>query len=264
MPTFTADGIDLSYRDSGGEGTPVVLLHGFPFRSEMWDPQFEGLGGKFRLIAPDLRGFGRSALPEPDGYSMAAFAGDVAALLNHLQIPRVVLGGLSMGGYIGFEFLRRHPDRVTALVLADTRPDADAPEVRARREAQQKQVREASGASLVTPMTQAILSEETRAERPEVVAALKATMDQDDRSWIGGLEAMKNRTDSTADLDAISVPTLIVVGEHDALAPPDVARTMHERIPDSRLVVLEGAGHVSSLEAPALFNAALESFLNEL
>lgn len=265
MPSLDLDGGRLSYRDSGGEGTPVLLVHGFPFTSELWDPQFTALGKKFRLIAPDLRGYGRStSTTDPSSYSMRLFADDLRALLAHLEVERVVLGGLSMGGYIAFEFLRLAPSSVHALVLADTRPDPDSSEVRARREAQQEQVAAAGGGSLVDPMTQALLSDETRRERPQVVAALEALMAQEDAAWIGGLEAMKGRIDSTPDLGGISVPTLILVGEHDSLAPPEVARGMSERITGSRLVVIEGAGHVSNLEAPEAFNAALESFLDEL
>jgi len=265
MPRVQVDGIDLSYRDTGGEGAAVVLLHGFPFDSTLWDPQFDALGRDVRLIAPDLRGFGGSSPPPgPSGYSMSAFASDVAALLDHLELPQVVLGGLSMGGYVSFELLRHHPERVMGLVLADTRAEADAPEVRDKREAQAKQVAERGGGSLVLPMMEALLSEDTRRNRPEAVRALRVVMEQDDRSWIGGLEAMRERADSSDLLDGISVPTLIVVGQHDAIAPPDVARGMSERIPGARLVVLEGAGHVSNLEAPDAFNAALSSFLEEL
>ena len=169
-----------------------------------------------------------------------------------------------MGGYITFEFLRRHPDRVMGLVLADTRAEADTPEGRARREAQVRQVSEGGGASLIEPMTAALLAEATRRDRPEVVEKLHAVMDQDDRAWIGGLEAMIGRSDSTGLLSSISVPTLILVGEHDGIAPPDVARALRDRIAGSTLVVLEGAGHVANLEAPDAFNAALGSFLDGL
>jgi pimeloyl-ACP methyl ester carboxylesterase len=259
------DGLNISYRDSGGEGTPVVLVHGFPFDFRLWDPQFEALGSKYRLIAPDLRGFGHSS-PPPGGedFSMEAFAADIARLLDRLRIEEVIFGGLSMGGYVTFEFLRQNPHRTVGLILADTRSDADSPEVRAKREAQQDQIAALGGASLVDGMVAALLSEETRSERPEVAAQLRTVMEQDDRAWTGGLEAMKNRPDSTDELSGLSAPTLILVGENDSLAPPDVARAMQERIPQSRVVVIEGAGHVSNLEQPAAFNAALETFLDEL
>jgi pimeloyl-ACP methyl ester carboxylesterase len=231
----------------------------------MWDPQFEALGGRFRLIAPDLRGFGNSAPPsDTSGYSLGAFADDAAGLLDRLGVEKVVLGGLSMGGYTAFEFLRRYPERVSAVILADTRPDRDAPAVLERRTAQQKKVAKSGGASLVEAMLPAMLSEETRTARPHVTETLTALMEQSDRSWIGALEAMKNRSDSTGELGALAVPVLIVVGQHDALSAPEVAKDMQERIPQARLVVIEGAGHISNLEAPGAFNAALESFLEGL
>lgn len=264
MPRVKIGDIDVSYRDSGGEGTPVVLLHGFPFEAALWDPQFAELGRRFRLIAPDLRGYGRSSLPEPEGYSMAAFAADVAGLLDHLDVPQAVVGGLSMGGYVTFEFLRSYPERVRALVLADTRPDADSPEVRERRQAQILQVGERGGTSLIDGMIPALLSERTRTSSHAVEAALRGVMQQDDRSWIGGLRAMLDRSDSSSSLGDVRVPVLILVGEGDAIAPPEVAREMHERLPDSTLVVIEGAGHVSNLEDPVAFNAALETFLDQL
>lgn len=261
MPRVDVGGIEISYRDSGGEGTPVLLVHGFPFDAALWDPQFAALGQTFRLIAPDLRGFGNSTEGE---YSMEAFARDLAGLLDRLEIERVVLGGLSMGGYVVFEFWRRYPERVMALVLADTRADADAPEVLDKRTAQQEQVRSSGPDDLVTPMTQALLSDDTRTDHPEVVRALEDVMQQAPSAWIGGLQAMKERADSTGDLSSISVPTLILVGENDALIPVELSRAMHERIPSSRLVVLERAGHVANLEAPDAFNQALAAFLNEL
>lgn len=265
MPIVRLDGLDLHHRDSGGEGMPVVLIHGFPFDSDLWDPQFAELSARYRLVAPDLRGFGRSSPPTSrDGYTIGAFADDVAALLDHLEVPHVVLVGLSMGGYIAFEFLRHHPQRVSGLVLADTRADADTDEVRARRTRQQRQVEDVGTNELTETMIEGLLSETTRRAAPEVVAHLRAVMDQRPEAWIGGLEAMKLRHDSTDLLSEITVPALIVVGEHDAIAPPDVARAMSDRIPGGRLVVVEGAGHVANLEAPREFNAALTTFLDGL
>ncbi len=240
----------------------MVLIHGFPFDAELWDPQFEALGREYRLIAPDLRGFGNSSATTE--YSIGAFAEDIAGLLDRLEVERAVVGGLSMGGYTALELLRHHRARVMALVLADTRAEADAPEIRARREAQQDQVIASGSDSLVDAFLQTILSEETRSDRPRVVDALKGLMEQPDASWIGGLEAMKNRRDSSDLLGAIDIPTLIVVGEHDAVTPVEVARAMHDGVRGSRLVVIEGAGHISNLESPAAFNAALKSFVDEL
>jgi 3-oxoadipate enol-lactonase len=264
VPRVDVNGIELSFRDSGGEGTPVVLIHGFPFEAALWDPQFEALGRRFRLIAPDLRGYGRSSQPADGLFTMTAFADDVAGLLEYLEVEQAVIGGLSMGGYTTFEFLRRHPERVRALILADTRPDDDPVEVRERRQTQIRQIREGGASGLVDGMVAAVLADASRTPDRRVEAKLRSVMDQDDRSWIGGLEAMLGRSDSRAALGDISVPALILVGEHDGITPPELAREMHERIPNSKLIVIEGAGHIANLENPAAFNAALETFLEEL
>jgi pimeloyl-ACP methyl ester carboxylesterase len=129
MPTVTTNGIKLNYVDSGGEGTPVLLVHGFPLNLTMWQPQIDALGDRWRLIAPDLKGAGGSEGPdEPSQYTVDSYADELKGLLDELGIDRVVLVGLSMGGYVAFAFLRKYADRVSALVLADTRAEADPPE----------------------------------------------------------------------------------------------------------------------------------------
>src|ERR1044072_7699527 len=117
-------GIEMAYDDTGGSGAALVLLHGFPFDCSMWRGQASALGGEFRVVAPDLRGLGETPLGDGD-LTIEAMAEDVAALLDELRLESVVLGGLSMGGYVAFEFLRKFPERVRALVLADTRPQGD-------------------------------------------------------------------------------------------------------------------------------------------
>src|SRR5215203_7433390 len=132
-------GIDMSYDDTGGSGAALVLLHGFPFDCSMWQGQAAALGGEFRVVAPDLRGSGGTTLGMGD-VTMETLAEDVAALLDELSLGRVILGGLSMGGYVAFEFFRKFPERVRALVLADTRPQADTDEARHTREGNAQRV----------------------------------------------------------------------------------------------------------------------------
>lgn len=266
MPSRTFDdGTTIHYADAG-EGEPaVVLLHAFPLQSAMWSPQVEALASRRRVIAPDLRGFGGSDAPDdPGAYSVEVWADDVATLLDDLGLERVVLGGLSMGGYAAFAFLRRHRERLAGLVLADTRPGIDTPEVLERRSGQQRQVAEEGTAAVIEAMIQTLLSEETRANKPAVVDSARRLMDNPPAGFIGALEAMKRRPDSTPELGRIDVPTLVVVGEHDGPSPPDVAEAMHRAIPGSRLVVVPGAGHLTNLEAPEVFNAALEDLLQEV
>jgi pimeloyl-ACP methyl ester carboxylesterase len=265
MPTATVNGTRISYTDTGGGGTSVLLLHAFPLHAGMWQPQLDALGDRFRLIAPDLKGFGGSDAPDDAaGYSMDGYADDVKGLLDELGIDKAVVTGLSMGGYIAFAFLRRHRDAIAALVLADTRAEADPPEGKEKRTTQQVQVREQGTAALIEGMAGALLSDVTRGRQPEVVARAKELMDNPPAGFIGALEAMKNRPDSTGDLAGIAVPTLVIVGENDGVTPPEASRKMHEHVGGSRLVVLPGAGHLSNLESSEAFTNTVQGFLTEL
>jgi pimeloyl-ACP methyl ester carboxylesterase len=265
MPSVSIDGAKLNYTDSGGEGRAVLLIHAFPLNSQMWEPQIESLGDRFRFIAPDLKGFGSSDAPEDrSGYSVGSFAADCKALLDELGLDEVVVVGLSMGGYIALSFLGSYPERLAGLVLADSRAEADPPEAIAKRSGQQDTVAAEGTAGLIEALPGALLADPTRDKKPDVVERVKALMDNPAAGFIGALEAMKNRPDSTSKLAGIKVPTLIIVGENDAVTPPEASRTMHEHIGGSRLVVIPEAGHLSNLEAPEAFNGALGEFLASL
>ncbi len=214
MPTITTDGLKLNYLDTGGDSTPVVLLHAFPLNSKMWEPQIEALAERFRFIVPDLKGFGGSDAPEDaSGYTMDAFADQVAALLDELGLDKVTLVGLSMGGYIAFAFLRKHRDKVAALVLADTRAEADPPEGIEKRTKQQGMVRDEGTAGLIEALSGALLGEATLQKKPDVVERVKELMAENGPAgFIGALEAMKGRPDSSDELSQIDVPTLVIVG----------------------------------------------------
>ena len=266
MPTVTVDGTRLHYLDAGAGEPVVVLLHAFPLHARMWQAQAGALSETVRVVAPDLKGFGGSDAPDdPSAYSMEGYADDVAGLLDHLGVERVVLGGLSMGGYVAFAFLRRHRRRVSALVLADTRAGADTPEVLERRTRQQEQVRQDGPAPVVDAMLGTLLSDHTRQHKPEVVMRTRQLMmDNPPPGFIGGLEAMKQRADATGELPGIDVPTLVVAGDDDPVSPPSVAEEMAGRMPRASVVVLPQAGHLSNLEVPAAFTDALRGFLAAL
>ncbi len=266
MPKVTAAGTSIDYLDTGGDGTPVLLLHAFPFSSSMWEPQIEALSDRFRLIAPSLQGFGRSDAPEDEStYSMDSYADQAAGVLDELGVDRVVLTGLSIGGYIGFAFWRRHRDKVAALVLADTRAEADPPEGVEKRTKHQQIVREEGKGKLIEVLVGALLGEPSLQKKPDVVERVRELMTENPpEGFIGALEAMKKRPDSTGELTGIDVPTLVIVGENDGVTPPDAARKIHEHVGGSRLVVIPESGHLSSLEAPEAFNGALAEFLNNL
>ncbi len=267
MGTFAFDGLSVHYLDEGAGEQAVVFVHGFPFRASMWEPQFPvAVEAGRRAVAPDLPGFGRSTVPaERSAYSIDGYADLVAALVGDLGLGRVVLMGLSMGGYIALAVARRHPDVLAGLVLADTRADPDSPEGRQTRSDHQALLEERGD---VTPLVDGLLTRilaDTGPRHAEVGATLGDMMRSTaPAGWIGALEAMKQRRDQTDLLPSIAVPTLVVVGEGDALAPVDVAEAMAKEIPGARLEIVPGAGHVANLENPEVFNRALSEFLSTL
>jgi pimeloyl-ACP methyl ester carboxylesterase len=267
MGNFTFDGLAVQYLDEGAGDEAVVFVHGFPFTASMWEPQFPVVvqSGR-RALAPDLPGFGRSAVPaERSAYSIDRYADLVAALVDELGLGRVVLVGLSMGGYVVLAVARRHPEVLAGVVLADTRADPDTAEGRKTRSDHQALVEERGD---VTPLVDGLLTRilaDTGPRHAEVGAFLGDMMRSTaPAGWIGALEAMKQRRDQTSLLPEIAVPTLVVVGEGDALAPVDVAEAMAKAIPGARFEIVPGAGHVANLENPEVFNRAFADFLSTL
>ncbi len=262
MPFATVSGTRLHYFDADGGNPPVVLLHAFPLNAAMWDEQIAALAPRWRVVAPDLPGFGQSPAGAGSEATIDGWADLVAGLLGQLGLGPVVAAGLSMGGYVAFSLLRRHPELVTALVLADTRAASDTPEVVERRTDQQQKVSAGKIDEVLDAMVGTLLSGQTLDERPDVVERVRALMaTTPPATIIAALEAMKNRTDATGELGGIDVPVLVVVGEHDVPSPPSVAEEMAEAVGDGRLEVLPGAGHLSNLEVPEAFNRVLGSFL---
>lgn len=263
MPIIDTEFGSLHYLDEGQGDPPVVLLHAFPLSARMWEPQLEALGPSRRVVAPDLRGFGRSDVPaERSAYSVDAWADDVAALFTALALERAVVVGLSMGGYVALAFLRHRPGALAGLLLADTRADADTDEIRSRREQQQELLQAAGHPVELADRLLEPLVGPTTSRREDVLATARGLLAANrTEGVIGGLEALKNRPDSTGDLARIAVPTTVVVGEQDQLSPPDVAGRMAGGIADARLVVVPDAGHLTNLENPAVFNQALQDLL---
>lgn len=261
MITF-ANGRAIGY-DDVGSGIPVLFLHGFPHNRSLWSPQLGALAAPARTIGMDLRGFGESDLG--DSASVDAYADDAAALLDALDVERAVVAGLSMGGYAAFAFWRRHRQRVRALVLCDTRATPDTDEARDSRRRMQALARERGSMSVANEMITGMVGRTTRQNHPELVDELHRMMSLAPvEGVVGALDALMNRPDSTPTLATIDVPTLIVVGEEDALTPVRDARAMHLAIEGSRLEVIGGAGHVSNMERPATFNHVLSEFLISL
>jgi len=256
-------GIELAYTDEG-RGPAVVFLHGFPFDRTMWRGQVERLSPDFRVIAPDLRGHGGTTHTREPA-TMEDMAEDVIALLDELNVPRAVVCGLSMGGYVALALYRAHPSRVRALVLADTRAKADNEEARRAREENAQRALAEGMQPIVESMLPKLLSQRTREGEPEVVARVCEMMSGViPEGAAAALRGMALRRDQTDLLSKLDVPVLIIVGSEDAVTPPSEAEAMHALIEGSRLRVIEGAGHVSNVERPEEFDRALAEFLEGL
>lgn len=253
--------VELYHRDTGS-GLPVVLLHAFPLSSAMWLSQREALAARYRIITPDQRGFGGSALGD-DPPDLDLVADDVAALLDAKEIESAVIGGLSMGGYVAMALLRRHPQRVRALILADTKASADAELARANRERIAAAVEAQDGEVLLTDVLPTLVGPTTAESRPLILGRIRGMVQSAPSAAVAWAQrAMAARPDSTDTLRAVRVPTLVVVGEEDTLAGPQEAEAMATAIPAARLVRIPAAGHLSAVETPEEFNAVAAGFLS--
>lgn len=256
--------LTLAY-DATGSGRPLLLLHGFPLSRRLWQPQLEGLLDAAWMVAPDLRGHGDTEAPEGP-YTMDQLADDAAALLDELGITQpMVVGGLSMGGYVTLAFWRRHPQRVAGLILAATRAGADLPEGRAARDKAAGTAREQGASAIADAMLPKMLAPLTYHDNPALVEHVRNMMAGTSVTGIvGALQGIRDRPDSTATLAGIDRPSLVIHGADDQFIPPSEAEAMHARLPDSRLELVPGAGHLLNMEQPASFNAAVRTFLQSL
>ncbi len=257
------NGLNLAYTDQG-QGSPVVFLHAFPQSRAMWAPQAEAVSKTHRFITLDFRGFGESDEPLWH-YTLEQFADDVNSLLDHLSIRQAVLVGLSMGGYTLFPFYRKYADRVKGLVLADTRAQADTEEGRAGRFAMAQTAYTKGASAIADIMLPKLLSPVVLQTKPDLVRQVRATIERTQVSGIAGaLMAMAERPDSVPLLTQIACPTLVIVGEQDGPTPPADGKLMAEHIPGARLEIIPQAGHLSNLEQPEAFNAAIRAFLEAI
>jgi 3-oxoadipate enol-lactonase len=253
------NGITLAY-DDHGQGLPVVFLHAFPFNRRMWQSQAAALADRFRIITVDLRGHGESDAPLWH-YTLDSYADDVAALLDHLAIQRAVLVGLSMGGYLSFAFHRKYPGRVSGLVLADTRAEADKPQAAAWRFALAQRAYRDGAKAVFADMGPKLLSPSAYTGNPALVRQVEELILSAPVSGIAcDLMAMAERPH----LAQIACPTLVLVGAEDQLTSPEENRRIAEGITGATFEILAGAGHMSNLERPEAFNRALGEFLGRL
>jgi len=261
---LSANGVRLAVTVAGEGPRTILFIHGFPLDWTIWRPQLEGLRG-WRGVAPDLRGMGRSAAPGPD-CTMAAYAGDLEAVLDQLGVERATLCGLSMGGYVAFECLRRWRHRVDGLVLMDTRAEPDSEPGRAARDAMIAMVQDQGAEGVAAAMLPKLLRPGIHQEQPGLPEQVLAMMARTPVAGIvGALTAMRDRPDSRPLLPALAgLPTLVLVGEHDTLTPPEVGRAMADAIPGAGFEVVAGAAHLPTLEQPEITTGLLQRFLDGL
>lgn len=257
------NGISLAFDDTGN-GIPVLFIHGYPLSRKIWQPQLEGLSDIARMIAPDLRGHGESQATDGE-YSMELLANDCAALLDAISVTqKVVLCGLSMGGYVTFAFLRKYASRIAGLILTATRALPDSEIAMVNRDKALAQVQTEGETKIIEDMLPKLFSPKTIPGNPALIEKVRKIMHSTSLEGIkGDLLGMKSRLDSTPLLSQINIPTLLLFGAEDQIIPLDEAQSMHSAIAGSRLEIIPNAGHLLNLEQPQKFNEIMRRFLLE-
>jgi len=262
MLTLPLPGVDLSLADHGA-GRAVVLIHGFPMDHSIWAHQVESLAAHYRVITPDLRGFGRSSVT-PGKVSVEQWADDLAAMLDALKITEpIVLGGLSMGGYVALRFFQAHRSRLAGLILCDTKAVADTPQAAAGRLETAQRVEREGVEFLADTMLPRLLSPATLDGRPEVVERLRQIiLAGDPMGYAATSRGLAERPNFAPLLPQIDCPTLLLVGRQDAISTAAEMNAMARAIPGSRIAEIDNAGHVTPLEAPGEVGRAMAEFLD--
>lgn len=262
--TTTINNFELSYDDIGEGGIPIIFLHGYPFDKTMWESQIDALHPTHRLIACDIRGFGKST-DEESKLSIDMFGEDLNAFMDKLEIDKAIICGLSMGGFIALNAYQRFPDRFEALILCDTQCIADTPEVKKNR----YEVIEEIGLDGVTKFNEgfikSVFHQDSLKNQKELVEKLRKVVFANSQTIItNGLKALAERSETCSTLSEITLPTLIICGREDEVTPLIESEKMNASITGSTLQVIEKAGHVSNLEQPEAFNTCLLDFLSAL
>jgi len=261
MIQITSGDAEIAY-EILGNGPPVVLLHPFPAHHELWLPGAQTLISRYRVILPDLRGHGDSGIGEGPA-TMEKHAADVARILDHAEVGRAAFAGVSIGGYVLFEFWRRYPARIAALALCNTKAQADTPEGKAGRLQAAADVLERGTEPFFESMVPKLLGKTTRETRPDrVEGALRMMRKMSPEDVAQVQRGMAERPDSVPMLKTINVPTLLVTGDEDILTGPPDAELMHQNIPGSQLKIVPRAGHYSPWEQPEEVGKLLRQFLD--
>ena len=263
MEKIRSDDAEIRY-DVTSSGPPVVLLHPFPAHHELWLPVAKVLASRYRLIMPDLRGHGESSLGSGPA-TMQKHAADMARVMDDAGVDRAPLIGVSIGGYAIFEFWRGFRDRVTTLVLCNTKAQADTAEARAGRLQAAEDVLQRGTGPFFESMIQKLLGETTRRSRPDLVEGALRMMRKMSAEDVAGVQrGMADRLDSVPTLKTITVPTLIIAGDEDILTGLSEAELMKQNIPRSQMKVIAKAGHYSPWEQPEEVGKLLRQFLDSV
>ena len=261
MPTVKVHEIDLHCVERG-RGTPLLLVHGFPLDHTMWQGQLDSLANRYRVIAPDLRGFGQSGVT-PGLATMQRMADDLAQLLDGLAITEpILLCGLSMGGYVAWQFGLRYRERLAKLILCDTRAVGDTPETAANRIGLAERVQKEGPAFIAETMLPKLFAPGTiEAKAPCVEATRQVILGTNPKGIAAASRGMAQRPDVTPWLARFDMPTLVLCGQHDPISTPAEMRGFAQQMPQARYVEIAGAGHMAPLEKPVEVNAAIREFL---
>jgi len=245
-----------------GSGPPLLFVHGFPLNHQMWQAQVERFKNKFTVLVPDLRGFGASEITQGT-ITMEQHANDLNTLLTQLKIEEpVIFCGLSMGGYIAWEFWKNFPQRLHAFILCDTRSGSDSEEGISNRLKMADLVLNHGPESISASMIPNLISEATQRDHPEIAKRLIEMIESTDREGIAASQrGMAERKDFSDEISDIQIPTLFIVGSEDRLTPPNIMKTMSAQLPHAEYLEVPDAGHMAPMEAPDFVNQAMEEFL---
>jgi pimeloyl-ACP methyl ester carboxylesterase len=262
MKQIQVGDFSMAVCERGQQGPPLLLVHGFPLTHAMWQPQIDFFAQRCRVIAPDLRGFGQTGIVAGPS-SMEQMADDLASLLDAMQIREpVIFCGLSMGGYIGWEFWRKHRGRLAALIQCDTRAVADTPEVAKGRRILAAKVLAEGSTVADEAMLPKLFSPEAKDKTPQLIDSVRKMITSNPPASIAAaLEGLATRRDSRPLLPQIDVPTLVIVGQYDAISPVEEMRQIAEAIPSAEFAEIPNAGHLATLENPTAVNEAISKFI---
>jgi pimeloyl-ACP methyl ester carboxylesterase len=252
------------FLEGNSKNKSIIFLHGFPYDHTMWKAQIDELSEKYFCVTYDIRGLGES--PVGDGqFTMESFVDDLETIINELKLDKLILCGLSMGGYIGLRALEKFENKFSAVVLCDTRADADGNEGKLKRASAIKRINKEGLEPFTKDFITSCYGEHYKKNKKEDFEKRIAKSSAFDPVGVkGSLLAMLGRNDTTEYLNKIEIPALVICGEFDALTPPAVMKTLADKINGAEFVVIKNCGHMSPIEKPKEVNEAIKNFLKNI